>query len=76
MAGSMFDDLTRTLGSTAHRRSALRALGGLTLGSLGVVGLGQAADAKSCKKRCKNHCNKNKSNRACRNTCQRQCQGK
>jgi hypothetical protein len=76
MAGNMFDDLTRTLESTAHRRGALRALGGLTLGSLGVVGLGQAADAQSCKKRCKNHCGKNKSNRACRNTCQWLCKGK
>ena len=73
MAGIRFDEMTRTLGSTADRRSALRALGGVTLGSLGVLGLGQAADAKSCKKRCKDHCNKNKSNRKCRNKCQRKC---
>jgi hypothetical protein len=76
MAANSFDDLTRKLGSAATRRRALQGLGGVTLGSLGVLGLGQAADAKSCKKRCKDHCNKNQSNHTCRNTCQRKCKGK
>jgi hypothetical protein len=73
MAGISFDNLTRTLESAATRRRALRGLGGVTLGSLGVLGLGQAVDAKSCQKRCKDHCNKNQSNRKCRNKCQRKC---
>ncbi|HET7093029.1 MAG TPA: hypothetical protein VFI22_06120 [Thermomicrobiales bacterium] len=73
MAAHSFDDLTRKLGSAATRRRTLQGLGGVALGSLGVLGLGQAADAKSCKKRCKKHCNDNQSNRKCRNKCQRKC---
>ena len=35
-----------------YRRRVLHGLGGLALGALGLVGITQAAQAKSCQQRC------------------------
>jgi hypothetical protein len=75
--GDRFDRLARQLGQEAPRRQVMHGLGALALGSLGVLGIGQAADAKSCKKRCKDHCKRRHkrrgSNRQCRKHCQNKC---
>ena len=49
------------------------------LGTLGVLGLGQDAEAKTCKKKCKHNCKnsrKGKTNKQCRNHCQRKCKNR
>jgi len=54
------DDVARTVAERATRRSALKGLGALVLGSLGVLGVGQGTEAKKnnnacnqCKKTCR-----------------------
>lgn len=71
-----FDRLARHVAQEAPRRRVLRGLGALTLGSLGVLGLGQAADAKSCRKRCKNNCKRRHKNRGSNKQCRKRCQNK
>ena len=73
------DDLARNLAEGTPRRTALLGLGGLALGTLGALGLGQAAEAKTCKKKCKHNCKnsrKGKTNKQCRNHCQRKCKNR
>lgn len=73
------DDLAKQLAGTSPRRNALMGLGALALGSLGALGFGQEADAKSCKKKCKRNCKHNrkgKTNKQCRNHCQNKCKNR
>jgi hypothetical protein len=75
--GDRLDAFAKQLAGQAPRRRVLQSLGALGLGSLGVLGIDRAAEAKSCKKKCKDHCkNKHKnrgSNRQCRKRCQNKC---
>lgn len=72
-----FDALVTRLGQHAQRRAAVRGLGALALGSLGLFASGAAADAKTCKERCKDHCKKQQGRRRkarrCRKRCQKRC---
>ena len=61
----------------ASRRRLVQSLAAIGLGTFGLVGLDQGAEAgrkKRCKKRCINHCNPNKSKRECRRDCRRECE--
>jgi hypothetical protein len=76
------DDLAKTVAECTTRRSAVAGLGALALGALGIVGVGQSAEARNskcrqCKKQCKRsnrkpgkkeqtNCNK-KCNNKCKN---------
>jgi hypothetical protein len=75
-----FDDLARQFGENTPRRAALMGLGAMALGSLGLTGFGQDAEAKNkcnkCKHKCKkknrkknNNNNKQNCNHKCRNKC-------
>lgn len=54
MMSERIDDLARTVAERMPRRHALMGLGALALGSLGILGAGQATEAK---KNNNNDCN-------------------
>jgi hypothetical protein len=52
------DSFAKSVAETTSRRTALAGVGALTLGALGIVGLGHDAEAadnpcQKCKKQCK-----------------------
>jgi uncharacterized protein HemX len=59
------DDFAKTVAERMTRRSALLGVGALALGSLGVAGFGQKAEANKNKKSSNNECN------SCKDTCKR-----
>jgi hypothetical protein len=75
------DDLARTVAERTTRRSAVAGLGSLVIGALGVVGIGQSAEAKKnnnkCQ-RCKKQCRKNNNKRGKKNktNCNKKCNNK
>lgn len=74
------DDLAKSVAERTSRRSALAGVGAAVLGALGVLGLGQSADAgqnrcQQCKKECKRNNRKKgkKDPRDCSKKCRNKC---
>jgi hypothetical protein len=66
-----FDRLVQTLPEVVSRRRALRGLGALALGSLGIVGISSRAAAGCHHGVCA--CRKHESKQHCKRRCMRQC---
>ena len=74
------DSLAKSVAETTSRRTALAGVGALTLGALGIVGLGHDAEAadnpcQKCKKQCKrtNRKSGKKNPQDCSKKCRNKC---
>lgn len=80
MTVDRFDAIARKVGAGTDRRTLLRGLGGLALGSLGVLGTAKAGSAQEaedetvmiagrrCRRRCLRRCRRNNGD-DCRERC-------
>ena len=77
MAGRQLDDIARTFAITASRRTMLKGIGGLTLGSLGFLAAHEAGSAQDdtvviagrrCRRRCLRRCRRRNGD-DCRERC-------
>ena len=71
---AQFDGWTKQLAADAPRRKVILGLGGLTLGSLGIVAARSAASAQevaieACNRRCRRRCRGRKPR--CKENCQK-----
>lgn len=74
-----FDELTKQFAARKDRRNVLLGLGALSLGSLGVLGAKQEADAKNKCNKCKHKCkqkNRKKNNNQNKTNCSNKCRNK
>jgi hypothetical protein len=73
------DEMARTVAAHPTRRSTIAGLGALALGALGIVGIGQGADAaKNACQECKQKCKRNNKKPGKKNpsNCSKKCNNK